>query len=85
MIGQVIAVVKVKPELTRTRYIFGDVSMLAGRSLPAIDQAVDGSSYLCIADQNLVDIDGADIESVMAVPKTNVMTSLKEMIANMQY
>jgi len=47
--------------------------------------AVDASSYLCVVERNLVDIDGANIESVTAVPHTDVLTSLKEMLANMRY
>jgi hypothetical protein len=50
-----------------------------------IDMAVDASSDLCAVDRNLVDIDGADIESITTVPHTDVLTSLKEMIANIRY
>jgi hypothetical protein len=59
--------------------------MMLFSSSTEIDMAVDASSDLCVVDQNLVDIDGADIESVTAVPHTDVLTSLKEMIATMRY
>lgn len=54
--------ITLKDKVKHTKFYFGDISEIEGKTLKVLEKAVDDSSYMCITNKGLVDVDIRDIE-----------------------
>ncbi len=58
-----VGVCKLHDDVQFTTYFWGgDISEISGEALWIMEEAVDGSSYLCLCNKGLVDVSKKDVE-----------------------
>jgi hypothetical protein len=57
-----IGVCKLHDDIQFTKYFWGDISEIEGKTLLIMEEANDNTSYLCMCNKGLVDVNKKDVE-----------------------
>jgi hypothetical protein len=77
MLGDIVGIATVKEKPEFTKYLFGDTSEVAGKTLRVLEKNTEGDC-LCIDHKgtSLVDIDHKDILVFIDLPRTSTIDGL---------